>query len=59
MREYRFVIFRDRDAAEKVLLRISGMMRDALATTTHGLVRVAPAEAATEVKAEDPKRSTH
>ena len=59
MREYRFVILRDRDAAEKVLLRISGMMRDALEPTTHGLVRVAPApaEAATEVKAAEPTRS--
>ena len=59
MREYRFVILRDRDAAERVLLRISGMMRDALVPTTHGLVRVAPAPAkpATEVKAPDPTRS--
>ena len=56
-REYRFVIFCDRDAAERVLLRISGMMRDALAPTTHGLVRVAPAESATEVKAAEPTRS--
>lgn len=59
MREYRFVIFRDRDAAERVLLQISGMMRDALAPTTHGLVRVAPAPAkeATEVDAPDQTRS--
>lgn len=59
MREYRFVIFRDRDAAERVLLRISGMMRDALARTTHGLVRVAPApeKATTEVEATKPTRS--
>ena len=57
MREYRFVILRGRDAAEKVRLRISGMMRDALAPTAHGLVRVAPAEAATTVKATDPTRS--
>ena len=42
-REYRFVIFRDRDAAERVLLRISGMMRDALAPTTHGRTRGASA----------------
>jgi len=59
MREYRFVILRGRDAAERVLLQISGMMRDALAPTTHGLVRVAPApaEAATVRKAADPTRS--
>ena len=59
MREYRFVIFRDRDAAERVLLQISGMMRDALAPTAHGLVRAAPAaaEAATEVDAADQTRS--
>lgn len=59
MREYRFVIFRGRDAAERVLLRISGMMRDALAPTTHGLVRVAsaPEKAATEVAAVEPTRS--
>ena len=56
MREYRFVILRARDAAEKVLLRISGMMRDALEPTTHGRVRVAPADVATEVKAVDPNR---
>ena len=60
LREYRFVILRNRDAAEKVLLQISGMMRDALAPTTHGLVRAAPppapAEAATEVEAADPPR---
>ena len=57
MREYRFVILRARAAAEKVLLRISGMMRDALEPTTHGRVRVAPADVATEVKAVDPNRS--
>ena len=61
MREYRFVIFRDRDAAERVLLRISGMMRDALVPTTHGLVRAAPPpaspEAATEVETAEPTRS--
>ena len=60
MREYRFVILRGRAAAESVRLPISGMMRDALAPTTHGLVRVAPApaEAPTEVRAADPTRST-
>lgn len=57
MREYRFVILRNRDAAERVLLRISGMMRDALATTAHGLVRVAPADAVTADKAGDPRQS--
>ena len=59
MREYRFVILRDHDAAERVRLRISGMMRDALAETTHGLVRVspAPAQVASDVDAADSTRS--
>ena len=60
MREYRFVILRDRDAAERVLLRISGMMRDALVSTPHGLVRIAPVpmktKGATEDKAADSTR---
>ena len=59
MREYRFVILRDHDAAERVRLRISGMMRDALAQTKHGLVRVspAPAQAAPAADATDTSRS--
>ena len=59
MREYRFVILRDRDDAERVRLRISGMMRNALAETTHGLVRVspAPAQVASGVDAADLTRS--
>ena len=48
MREYRFVILRASDAAEQVRLRISGMMRDALEPTTHGLVRVPPSRAPAE-----------
>ena len=59
MREYRFVILRGLDRDEKVRLPISGMMRDALTPTTHGLVRVtsAPAQAAPQVKAADPTPS--
>ena len=59
MREYRFVILRDHDAAERVRLRISGMMRDALAKTKHRLVRgsPAPAQAASEVDATDTSRT--
>lgn len=59
MREYRFVILRDRDAADKVLLRISGMMKDALKQTAHGLVRTAPtpAETAPEVDTTRPTPS--
>ncbi len=59
MREYRFVILRDPDSADRVLLRISGMMRDALEPIAHGLVRTASAsaEAATKVNAESPAQS--
>ena len=59
MREYRFVILRGLDGDEKVRLPISGMMRDALIPTTHGLVRVAsaPAQAAPQVNAADPTPS--
>ena len=59
MREYRFVILRGLDGDEKVRLPISGMMRDALTPTTHGLVRVAsaPAEAGPQVSAADPTPS--
>ena len=53
MREYRFVILRAPDAAEQVRLQISGMMRDALEPTRHGLVRIAPPRAAAGVTEED------
>lgn len=43
MREYRFAILRDGTVDDKVLLTISGMMRDALRPTGHGLVRPVPA----------------
>ena len=42
MREYRFAILRDGPVEDKVSIAISGMMRDALKPTTHGLVRSAP-----------------
>ena len=42
MREYRFAILRDGAVDGRVLLKISGMMRDALPRTHHGLVRPLP-----------------
>ena len=56
LREYRFVILRAPSAAKQVRLQISGMMRDALEPTEHGLQREAPADGETEVKAAEPKR---
>lgn len=38
-REYRFVVLSDGPVEETVVLEISGMMRDALKQTEHGLVR--------------------
>ena len=46
-REYRFVVLNGGAAEETVLLKISGMMRDALARTEGGLVRPSPAPAET------------
>ena len=46
-REYRFVVLNGGAAGETVLLKISGMMRDALARTEGGLVRPSPAPAET------------
>ena len=40
-REYRFAIINDGAEEESVFLRISGMMKDALKLTNHGLVRAA------------------
>ena len=40
MREYRFAVLRDGAVNDKMLLKISGMMRDALEKTRHGLVRL-------------------
>ena len=59
MREYRFMILRGLDGDEKVRLPISGMMRDALTPTTHGLVRVtsSTAQTAPQVNAADPTPS--
>ena len=42
MREYRFAILRDGTVDDKRFLKISGMMRDALQPTEHGLVRPMP-----------------
>ena len=39
MREYRFAVLRDGAVDDKVLLKISGMMRDALQSTGHSFVR--------------------
>ena len=38
-KEYRFVVLSDGPVEETVILKISGMMRDALKQTEHGLVR--------------------
>ena len=50
-REYRFAVLCEGADEETVLLRISGMMRDALKRTEGGLIRVAPPPA--EVAGED------
>ena len=42
MREYRFAILRDGTVDDTALLKVSGMMRDALRVTSHGLVRTVP-----------------
>ena len=41
-REYRFAVLNEGSEEESVILQISGMMRDALKPTEHGLVRPAP-----------------
>ena len=46
-REYRFVVLNGGAAEETVLLKISGMMRDALAQKEGGLIRPTPAAAET------------
>ena len=46
-REYRFAVLNGGASEETVLLKISGMMRDALAQTTEGLVRPTPASTET------------
>ena len=46
-REYRFVVLNGGATEETVLLKISGMMRDALTPTEGGLIRPSPAPAET------------
>ena len=46
-REYRFVVLNGGADQETVLLNISGMMRDALVSTEHGLTRPSPTSADT------------
>ena len=46
-REYRFAVMSGGASQESVILQISGMMRDALNRTTHGLVRDVPVPAKT------------
>ena len=46
-REYRFVVLNGGATEETVLLKISGMMRDALTQTEGGLIRPSPAPAET------------
>jgi len=50
-REYRFAVLRDGAVAEKVLLTISGMMRDALQPTASALVRQPPRPAEASARA--------
>ena len=42
LNEYRFAVMNEGSEEKKVILQISGMMRDALKPTDHGLVRIAP-----------------
>ena len=46
-REYRFVVFNGGSDEQTLSLKISGMMRDSLAQTEHGLVRPSPTPAET------------
>ena len=59
-REYRFAIMNEGAEDESVILRISGMMRDALRLTDHGLVRPAGtprmSEPPTEIQPTQPSR---
>ena len=59
-REYRFAIMNEGAEDESVILQISGMMRDALRLTDHGLVRPAGmsrmSEPPTEIQPSQPSR---
>ena len=57
MREYRFAILRDATVDDKVFLKISGMMRDALRPTEYGLVRPTPGSAEVKTKADNTSRT--
>ena len=57
-REYRFAVLCEGNDEETVLLRISGMMRDALERRDGGLVRIPPGAAAT-TGSDDPPPSSH
>ena len=46
-REYRFAVMNEGASQKSVILQVSGMMRDALNRTDHGLVRHAPVAAET------------
>ena len=54
--EYRFVVLNEGAEQETAVLQISGMMRDALKQTAHGLVRQArvPLSSGAEVEADSP-----
>ena len=54
--EYRFIILNEGAEQESVILQISGMMRDALRQTTHGLVRHArvPLSSGADLETEPP-----
>ena len=51
-REYRFAVMNEAADEETITLLISGMMRDALKRTEHGLVRIAPVSITAGEKAE-------
>ena len=53
-REYRFAILCNKTVTEKVFLTISGMMRDALQSTTRGFVRPAPTRYEVRPNKEEP-----
>ena len=59
-KEYRFVVLNEGDEEETVILQISGMMRDALKQTEHGLIRHPPVPLNTCERPENaPHKSTY
>ena len=58
MREYRFAVLRGQTVDDKVHLKISGMMRDALRPTRYGLVRPTPEPAEVTTEADNTSSPT-